>query len=442
MSLRGRVLAYLSLAAIASCALTVTVGIVLVRHRIAAQRLTQLENQATVLSLVGGAPGARQAGVHVYGVGARRPHVLRPRLTRLVLRAVPATGDRQGTIHVGRVALIYVARQTAAGRIILVRRAALRFADWRPFLLALLIAGAGGAVLAALLALVLSRRLTRPIAALARATGRVAAGEGAVSVPVRGSDELAELGRSFNRMSAELGRARDGQRTFLESVSHELKTPLTSVRGYAEALEEGAVSAPEGGRVIAAEARRLERLVSDLMDLARLERAGFRVERVPVDLAAVVREAVTRHRVRAGELGVGLTAELDGPAWAQGDAGRLLQATSNLVENALRLTAPGGEVTVAASPGEIAVSDTGPGLAAEDLPRAFERFYLHERYRADPERTVGSGLGLAIVAELVAAMGGRVSVANRPGTGASFRIELTAVPAPGESDAPSPSRRV
>jgi signal transduction histidine kinase len=439
MSLRSRMLAYLSLVAIASCALTVAVGIVLVRHRIADQRLTQLRNQATVLALVGGAPGARRAGEHVYRVGSGRARRVTGSPRRAVLVAIPRTAEAQGTIHIRGAAILYVSRATAAGRIVLVRRAALRFADWRPFLAALVLAGLGGALLATLLSFALARHLTRPIRALARATGRLADGESGVSVPVAGGDELADLGRAFNRMSSELARARDGQRLFLESVSHELKTPLTSVRGYAEALEEGAISGPEAGRVIAAEGRRLDRLVSDLMDLARLERAGFAVEREPVDLAAVADEAVTRHQARAGELDVDLSARAGDAAWGVGDAGRLLQATSNLIENALRLTPARGQVTVSVAPGTITVADTGPGLAEADLHRAFERFYLYDRYRADAERVVGSGLGLAVVAELVAAMGGRVIAANRPGGGACFRIEIAATLAPtGETAARRP----
>ena len=422
MSLRRRVLAYLALAAIASCALTVGVAVLLVRHRIASQRMTQLHNQAALVSVIGGAPGALRAGNHVYRVGGGRPRRVRARVAAGVLRAVGSAGDGQGTVHVDGVALIYVARSTAAGRVVLVRGARLAFAEWRPFLISLALAGLGGALLAALLSLALARRLTRPIGALAEATGRLAGGESGVAVPVEGSDELAGLGRSFNAMSAELERTRESQRAFLESVGHELKTPLTSVRGYAEALQEGAVDARDGGRVIAAEADRLTRLVADVMDLARLGRAGFAVDRVAIDLGATAATAVTRHLPRARELGVSLTAARDQPAWGVGDEGRLLQATSNLVENALRLTPAGGSVTVRGSPGEIVVSDTGPGLADEDIPHAFERFYLYDRYRS--QRPVGSGLGLAIVAELVAAMGGSVSAESRPGAGARFTIRL------------------
>ncbi len=254
----------------------------------------------------------------------------------------------------------------------------------------------------------------------------MASGESDVAVPVDGEDELADLGRSFNVMASELERARESQRSFLESVSHELKTPLTSIRGYAEALEEGAVSPTEGGRVVAAEADRLERLVFDLLDLARLGRAGFAVEHRPIDLAAVGAAAIERHRPRARELGVELDVTSDNGAWGIGDEGRLLQATSNLIENALRLTPAGGSVQVSTRPGTITVLDTGPGLDAEDLPRAFERFYLYDRYRS--ERPVGSGLGLAIVKELTAAMGGDVSASGNPGRGAQFTITIPVAP--------------
>jgi signal transduction histidine kinase len=184
--------------------------------------------------------------------------------------------------------------------------------------------------------------------------------------------------------------------------------------------------------VIAAEADRLQRLVSDLLDLARLGREGFAVDHLAVDLRAIADSAVQRHAPRARELGVAL----EGPdvssdaaaAWGSGDAGRLLQAASNLIENALRLTPAGGAVTVTAAPGEIAVADTGPGLADEDVPRAFERFYLHDRYRS--ERAVGSGLGLAIVKELTTAMGGDVRAAARPGGGAVFTLTVPAATVP------------
>ena len=426
MTLQRRVLGYLALAAIASCALTVAVGVVLVRHRISAQRMTALQAQADTVAAVGGAPGALAPGQHVYAVGGARARRLGPPRAAAVLAVIPAGGAAEGTVTVGGRRLLYAARSTPAGRIVLIRPAGLGFAEWRPFLGSLILAGVGGALLALALSYVLARRLTRPIGELGEATRRLASGETEVAVPVRGEDEIAQLGRSFNDMSAELAHARESQRRFLESVSHELKTPLTSIRGYAEALDEGAVPAAEGTRVIVAEADRLERLVADLLDLARLGRAGFSVAREPLDLGSLASDATARHLPRAREMSVELSSSTSDGASALGDEGRMLQVTSNLIENALRLTPAGGTVEVRAAPGQITVSDTGPGLEEEDIPRAFERFYLHGRYRS--EREVGSGLGLAIVKELVDAMGGSVRASMPPGGGAMFTVRLPTGP--------------
>jgi signal transduction histidine kinase len=144
---------------------------------------------------------------------------------------------------------------------------------------------------------------------------------------------------------------------------------------------------------------------------------------MPVDLNDMVDLAVERHRLRATELELHLTAyHEDRAAPAVGDPDRLLQVTSNLIENAMRITPAGGSVIVTARPGNISVQDTGPGFSPEDLPHAFERFYLYERYRS--EREVGSGLGLAIVGELAARMGGGITAENAPGGGARFTLRV------------------
>ena len=429
MTLQRRVLRYLALAAVASCALTVGVAVVLIRLRVQEQRLSSLSGLADALAAGGGAGQALGPGDHVYLFRARRgPLQLRGLRRAAVLAAVPPGGDSEGNITVAGQSLIYAARAGASGQVTVIRSAHLAFAEWRPFLSAVVFAGLGGALLALALSYLLARRLARPIDELSRATRRLAGGEADVAVPVRGEDELAQLGRAFNDMSGQLGRARESQRSFLESVSHELKTPLTSIRGYGEALHEGAVTPTEGGRVIVEEAGRLERLVVDLLDLARFGRADFAIAHDRVELGSLATRAVQRHAPQARELGLALRSEGQPGAWALGDEDRLLQATSNLIENALRLTPPGGEVVVRTAPGEIAVCDTGPGLAPEDLPRAFERFYLHGRYRS--ERAVGSGLGLAIVRELVVAMGGSVEASNGPGGGAEFVLRLPQAPPP------------
>ncbi|HTU84893.1 MAG TPA: HAMP domain-containing sensor histidine kinase [Solirubrobacteraceae bacterium] len=426
MRLQRRVLGYLALAAVASCALTVVVGAVLLRHQIASQRLSALESQADLVAAVGGPPAALQPGDHVYSVGTGRARRVRRRAAVAVLAAIPS-GSSQGTVSVTGRSLVYASRPTPTGLIVLVRSAAVAFSEWRPFIGSLLLAGLGGTLLAVALSFLLARRLTRPIGELSAATRRLAAGDAEVAVPVRGTDELAELGSTFNEMSGELFRARQAQARFLESVSHELRTPLTSIRGYAEALEEEAIAPAEAARVIETEAGRLERLVADLLELARVGRADFAVGREPVDLAEVVRHAVERHLPQARELSVALSGSATPDGWVLGDEDRILQAVSNLIENALRLTPAGGSVEVRTEPGEITVRDTGPGLEAQDIPRAFERFYLHGRYRS--ERPVGSGLGLAIVRELVTGMGGSVEASVPAGGGAQFTIRLPPAPA-------------
>jgi len=191
------------------------------------------------------------------------------------------------------------------------------------------------------------------------------------------------------------------------------------------------VSPERAGEVIEREAHRLERLIRDLLDLARLRRRSFDVTPAPVDLGEVAGEAIARHGLRAQAYGVNLELRVEPPAGAIADAGRTLQALSNLVENAIRCTPKGGTVEIVASSGRLAVVDDGPGLEAGDLERAFERFYLWDRYGAD--RPVGSGLGLAIVAELATAMGGRVTVESSPGEGSTFTLELAPSPLPGRT---------
>ena len=153
-----------------------------------------------------------------------------------------------------------------------------------------------------------------------------------------------------------------------------------------------------------------------------MNRTDFNVHNTEIDLGEVAEDAVRRYGKQAASFGVALLAVTEEPAPAIADADRVLQVVSNLVENALRLTPAGGEVRVVAEPGILRVEDTGPGLAEADTERAFERFYLHERYGL--ERQVGTGLGLAIVKELTLAMGGSVDVESSPGTLTVFTVRL------------------
>jgi two-component system sensor histidine kinase BaeS len=264
---------------------------------------------------------------------------------------------------------------------------------------------------------------------VAAASRRLVTEDSPPTVPVEGPAELRSLATSFNEMASQLARARAAERDFLLSVSHELKTPLTAIRGYAEGLGDQAVSLDEAAETIRREAERLERLVTDLLDLARMRRSTFSVRREPIDLAVAAREVVRRYGPQADSFGVELDEASPDAAPALGDADRILQVLSNLVENALRVTPSGGRVHVVAEPGLLAVEDTGPGLTPDEIEHAFERFFLHSRHR--DRRSVGSGLGLAIVKELTQGMGGHVAVTSAPGEGARFVVRLAV---PSEAD--------
>ncbi len=353
--------------------------------------------------------------------------ILTPSQAELLLPAAAAEelrarGRAEGTVQIRGEPFLYAARLGSGDAIVLLRSARDQSADWHPFLIGFALAALLGALLAGLAAFLLARAVARPVTRVAEATRRLAEGTSPAPLPVDGSTELRQLSAAFNDLSEELHRAQDAERAFLLTVSHELKTPLTAIRGHAEGLIDSVVAPDRAAEVIEREAQRLERLIRDLLDLARLRRRSFDVTLVPTDLALVASDAVARHAPQARAYGVNLVLEADAAAGALADAGRALQAVSNLVENAIRCTPEGGTVTIIAAPGRLAVADDGPGIEPDDLGRAFERFYLWERYGV--ERAVGSGLGLAIVAELATAMGGRVTVASTPGAGSEFGLEL------------------
>lgn len=416
----------MALVAILSVALTVGVAAILVDHRQRLQAQRTLDRQASALaSVLGPAPATRVFAVAVGpGPALGGVRALGASRAQRVLALIPA-GRRAGELTLAGRSLLYAKDATAGnGKVVLVRSAAFASTDAVPLTLSLLVAALGGALLAALLSLAVARRVTRPIAALEFAAARLPS-EPNVRVNVREPRELASLAAHFNAMAAELERAREGQRAFLLSVSHELKTPLTAIRGYAEGLADGAVGASAAAEVIGAETQRLERLVGDLLDLARLEQAEFRVQRERVELGALVERTRERFASGASERDVQIVLAIEPDAAALADHDRLVQVMSNLIENALRVTPRGGSITLAAGPGALSVTDTGTGIEPDDLPHAFERFYLHRRAGAGAgagER--GSGLGLAIVAQLVKAMGGDTSVTSDPGQGAHFKVRL------------------
>lgn len=272
-------------------------------------------------------------------------------------------------------------------------------------------------LLAGLVAWRLGQRFTAPIRAAQEVTARIAAGDldARVPAPVGTDPELAALAASVNSMTEGLSRAKAAERHFLQSVSHDLRTPLTSIRGFAEAIEDGATAdAVAAAGVIASEARRLERLVGDLLALATLEARRFTLQIQPVDLEATAAAAAAGFGPSAADMGLALEVRTGDPAFVMADPDRLGQVIANLIENALRHAGSGVQVGVSGpGPGRavsVWVTDDGPGIASEDLPRVFDRLYGARRHPdgAIPGRPIGSGLGLTIVSELVSAMGGSV----------------------------------
>lgn len=304
-----------------------------------------------------------------------------------------------------------------------------------------LLTGLAAGVLAGVL---LARRLTRPIRTAAIAATRLSAGDRTVRVPVEPPVEAADLARAINDLAAALALSEGRQREFLMSISHELRTPLTTIRGYAEALADGVVSpdaAARTGQTLLTEAERLDRLVSDLLALSRLEADDFPLESMPVDLAALVSATADAWSARCANAGVPLRLEKQ-PAAACGDPGRLRQVLDGLIENALRVVPAGAPLVLASFGSTLEVRDGGPGLSDEDLAVAFQRGALHKRYRGS--RAVGSGLGLALVERLVRRLGGSIEAGHAAEGGARFTVRLPAVDRAADGTsiaAPSAGRR-
>lgn len=274
------------------------------------------------------------------------------------------------------------------------------------------LASIGVGLLGAFVSLRLARSFTTPVIDASNAAHRMAAGDLGVRVPEprhHEHDELAELSRSINTMAENLERSRGHERQFLMSVSHDLRTPMTAIQGYAEALADGAVEPAQAAEVIGAQAKRLDRLVADLLLLARLEGQSFTLDVRPTDVAGATREFAQAFTPRAASLGVALAVDAPAPLVALVDPDRLGQVVANLVENALKFARSRVDVRVAPVEGwvELAVADDGPGIAPEDLPHVFERLYV-AKHRPTPKES-GSGLGLAIVRDLTTAMGGHVA---------------------------------
>jgi two-component system sensor histidine kinase BaeS len=288
---------------------------------------------------------------------------------------------------------------------------------------------AGVAAAAIVCTLLLSRTVLRPVRALTAASRDLGEGDLGRRVPGTGRDEIAELGRVFNRMADSLQASEERQRRLVGDIAHELRAPLANLRGYLEALRDGILE-PDAELLdsLHEEVLLQQRIVDDLQDLALAEAGTLTYHRGELDASELVEACRTAHSALASAAGVRLTADPSGPIRLYGDAGRLRQALSNLVGNAVRHTAPGGGVRLELSEREemvrIAVRDTGCGISAADLPHLFDRFW-----RADASRgrdTGGSGLGLSIARQIVADHHGAIEVTSEVGVGTVFTVVLPA----------------
>ena len=298
--------------------------------------------------------------------------------------------------------------------------------QWVPLVVRLAVAFAIGGLLAWLLGLWLSRRISGPVEALAKASDEIARGNYAVQVPVGpGGDEISRLSVRFNEMAARLAATEERERQFLMSVSHELRTPLTAIKGHVDALRDGLIDDPEligaSLEVVASEANRLERLVGDVLDLAKLRAHRFTVQTEEVDMGRLVEHAYGAFgdEARRREIDYALRGADEAPTIIT-DGDRVLQVITNLLKNAFRWTPDGGSIDVVLESGNGAVSvdvvDTGPGISPEDVRQIFSPFVSRD--------TQGTGLGLPIAQELAGALGGRVELETEPGQGSRFRLVL------------------
>ena len=280
-------------------------------------------------------------------------------------------------------------------------------------------ASIGALVVAGSLSFLLTRRVLRPLSEMAGAARAVAAGNYGARARISSRDEVGQLGQDFNRMAESLDRLEHLRKRMVADVAHELRTPLTNIRGYLEALRDGVMppSAATFG-IIEQEIHRLMRLVEDLLQLARADAAGSHMELQEVALREVVNEVLETYRGRLAEKGIAHEVEIGaGSEQVVADRDKLMQMVGNLVDNAWQYTPPGGQLRLRterdAAGVRVTLANTGEGIAAEDLPFVFERFYRGDRSRS--RESGGAGIGLAIVKELAEAHHGQVGAASDDG---------------------------
>jgi signal transduction histidine kinase len=303
----------------------------------------------------------------------------------------------------------------------------------RVFFTPLLQASCFAFLIAGLLASLMSRWIARPLQEMAVATQALAQGEYNHRLVENGPAEIQQLAKSFNNMTYQVQLTNQAQKEFVANVSHDLKTPLTSIQGWSQALLDGAAATPaqqaRAAQVIYGESERMARLVNQLLDLAKLEAGTFSLTCTVLNLNLVVQQVLQNLQPQATQQQITLTAQLPplpAPVW--GDADRLMQIVTNLVENSLAHTPTNGRVEVRIlnlnRTLALSVTDTGSGIPPQELPRIFERFYQADKSRAQRNGRHNQGLGLAITKQLVEAHNGQIEVRSQVGRGTTFTVYL------------------
>jgi two-component system, OmpR family, sensor kinase len=424
----GRVLALaIGAVAVGAVVLTAVVTVSLARIGAPQRAIAQLRDEAQdAAGLAAGLPcdvGPRRGGAVARELGPRARFIPDDAPPRARFSAFEGS---EGRTTVGTRDVLYASsRATVCGRpgtMYVVRNADEVPALPEGFGPRLVLAALAALAVSLAVALGLARRLSRPLHDLAASARSFSAGGEAPRSDISDPREVADLKDAFGDMVSDLRSSQEREQNFLLSVSHELRTPLTAIRGYGEALADGTTKQPrEAGEVVLRESRRLERLVQDLLDLARLSSQGFSVNEIDMDLEEVAGDVHRAFQPLAEENGLTLALTTQGSSVVRSDPDRVHQMLANLVENALRSSPPDGAVEIEVRPGVVAVHDSGPGLEESDVEHAFERFYLWRKYQGS--RPVGSGLGLAIVGELSRRLGVEVAVGSDK-DGSTFEIRF------------------
>ena len=405
-----------------------------------ARGITELYQQRAGLKLLSAKNLERATGDNIFYVGLDPFPGQGPAFQRLPVKGAALKKVRVSHPvriefqRAGKQTLLGVARPLKIGRqtfgwIVVAKPKTVLNQHWFALIERLLIAFAGGLLVAAAFAWYLSRRITSPVLELSQAADQVSRGHYDVAVPeVPGGGEIGLLADRFREMAARLSEAEELERNFLMSVSHELRTPLTAIRGHVEALREGVVTDEEmrlaSLTVIAAEAERLERLVGDVLDLAKLDARRFTVLHEEVDMGRLVDRAFVTFGEEARRRGIDYRCAVDTKPVIVTDGDRVLQIISNLLSNAFRWTPDGGsiELELKAVNGTVcvAVDDSGPGIPPGERERIFRPFWSRDGG--------GTGLGLAIARELAAALGGEIRLKSSPERGSRFELVLPSAP--------------